>query len=535
MQLYRKVDQMQQEENKKVKVVLVDGDKNIEFHYTSDMSLLEAIGKHGVYLAATCGQRGTCGKCKVQLVEGELSISDADQKKFTKQELSQGYRLACKAYPKENCTIRIAGETDAEFEIITDNTVYQTRKSIDKEEGYAVAIDIGTTTIAMSLISLSNKNVQNTFSSINKQRAYGADVVSRIKASNEGKGKELRESIQKDLLAGLQTLLEQAEIEYTGLKRVVIAANTTMVHLLLGYSCEGLGIFPFKPVQTDIFHSTFREVFNSDDSQAEIIILPGISAFVGSDIIAGLYACNLDKKQKINLFIDLGTNGEMAIGNKERILVSSTAAGPAFEGGNILCGVGSVAGAICKVELRGSIPELETIGGKPPVGICGTGVVEITAELLRTRLIDETGLLANSYFEEGYELSRDVQRKPIIFTQKDIREIQLAKAAIRAGIEILMRRYSCRYEDIECLYLAGGFGYQLNLEKAMRIGLIPEELHGRMKAIGNSALAGAVKYLLEEAADNRLNLMKQITDEIHLSNDEEFNELYLKEMYFPKK
>jgi uncharacterized 2Fe-2S/4Fe-4S cluster protein (DUF4445 family) len=523
---------MQQEENKSVKVTILDGDKNIVFEYNPNISLLEAISKQGVYLAATCGQRGTCGKCKVQLVKGELSISDADQKKFTELELSQGYRLACKAYPKDNCTIRIAGETDTDFKVITNYTVYQTMQSIDKEEGYAVAIDIGTTTIVMSLIGLSSRRVLNTFSSINKQRAYGADVVSRIKAANEGKGKELRESIQKDLLTGLQALLEQSGIDNALLKRIVIAANTTMVHLLLGYSCETLGSFPFTPVQLDILHRTFEEVFNTNDCRAEVTILPGISAFVGSDITAGLYACNFDKKQKINLFIDLGTNGELAIGNKDRILVSSTAAGPAFEGGNILCGVGSVAGAICKVELRGALSELKTIGGKPPIGICGTGVVEITAELLRTGLIDETGLLVDAYFEEGYELSRDLQRKPILFTQKDIREIQLAKAAIRAGIEILMRRYGCRYEDIECLYLAGGFGYQLNLEKAIRIGLLPEELRGRMKAIGNSALAGAIKYLVEEAADRHLSFIKQMTGEIHLSNDEDFNELYLQEMYF---
>ncbi len=524
---------MQQEENKPVKVTILNGDKNIEFEYNPNISLLEVIGKQGVYLAATCGQRGTCGKCKVQLVKGVLSISEADQKNFTELELSQGYRLACKAYPKENCTIRIAGETDADFKVITDNTVYQTMKSIDKEEGYGVAIDIGTTTIVMSLIGLSSRRVQNIFSSINKQRAYGADVVSRIKASNEGKGKELRESIQKDLLAGLQALLEQSGIEKTLLKRIVIAANTTMVHLLLGYSCETLGSFPFTPVQIDILHCTYEEIFETNDCQAAVTILPGISAFVGSDITAGLFACDFDEKQKINLFIDLGTNGEMAIGNKDRILVSSTAAGPAFEGGNILCGVGSVAGAICKVELRGALAELETIGGSPPIGICGTGVLEITAELLRTGLIDETGLLADAYFEEGYELSRDLQRKPILFIQKDIREIQLAKAAIRAGIEVLIRRYGCSYEEIECLYLAGGFGYQLNLEKAIRIGLLPEELRGRMKTIGNSALAGAVKYLLEEAADRRLSFIKQRTGEIHLSNDEAFNELYLQKMYFP--
>lgn len=524
---------MQQGENEKVTVVLINGDENIEFEYKSDISLLEAIGKQGVYLAATCGQRGTCGKCKVQLVAGELSISGADQKKFTELELNQGYRLACKAYPKENCVIRSIGETDADFKVITDNTVYHTGQSIDKEDGFAVAIDIGTTTIVMSLIGLSSKKVQNTFSSINKQRAYGADVVSRIKASNEGKEKELKESIQKDLQAGIQALLEQAGIEKSELKRIVIAANTTMVHLLLGYSCETLGTFPFTPVQIATHHRTFQEVFDTKNYQAEVTILPGISAFVGSDITAGLYACDFDQKQKINLFIDLGTNGEMAIGNKDRILVSSTAAGPAFEGGNILCGVGSVAGAICKVDLRGDLPELETIGRKPPVGICGTGVVEITAELLRTGLVDKTGLLVNAYFEEGYELSRDLQRKPIVFTQKDIREIQLAKAAIRAGIEILMNRYGCSYEDIEGLYLAGGFGYQLNLEKAIRIGLLPEELRGRMKAIGNSALAGAIKYLLEEAGNRRLAFIKQIAEEIHLSNDEEFNELYLKEMYFP--
>lgn len=193
------------------------------------------------------------------------------------------------------------------------------------------------------------------------------------------------------------------------MEQVIIAANTTMVHLLMGYSCETLGVYPFTPVNIQTIETTLKELLRTEEiSDCPVVVLPGISTYVGGDIISGLFALEFDKRKEISVLIDLGTNGEMAIGNQERILVTSTAAGPAFEGGNIVCGTGSIPGAICHVAMDADLHvETETIGGKPPVGICGTGVIESTCELLRTERIDETGRLDEEYFKEGFPLTED--------------------------------------------------------------------------------------------------------------------------------
>ena len=353
-----------------------------------------------------------------------------------------------------------------------------------------------------------------------------------MQASNNGKKQELRECIQKDLLSGIQAVVAKTGIEKEQIQKLAIAGNTTMGHLLLGYSCETLGIFPFTPVNINTIVLPFEEVLESDYLKIPVILLPGISTYVGADIAAGLLACDYDRAEKPSLLIDLGTNGEMAIGNKDKILVSSTAAGPAFEGGNISCGVGSIAGAICNIEGVGDQLTFKTIGDKPPVGICGTGVIEIVSELVKAGLVDETGLLDEEYFETGYQIAEDNAGNKINFTQRDVREIQLAKAAVRAGIEILVRRYGVGYEEIDTVYLAGGFGYKINIGKAIEVGLLPKELEGKIKAIGNSSLGGAVKYLTQNNTPDRMKHIIETSDEINLSNDKDFNDLYVEYMYF---
>lgn len=520
------------EKKKMVPIKIIGRGEPVQLEYNGEISLMEAMLAQGIYFSASCGGRGTCGKCKLQVVEGNIPVTPFDQKKLSEQELLQGYRLSCKAYPKEGCTLRLATSDEADFDVVSENLQAKLHLELSANEEYGIAIDIGTTTIAVSLISLQSKHTLRTFTTINKQRAYGADVISRMKASLEGKKEVLQESIQKDLLEGIQSVIEEMKIRKDQVKAVAIAGNTTMGHLLLGFSCETLGIYPFTPVDISTITGTFQEVLGTDYLSIPVTLLPGISTFVGGDIVAGLYACDFDKLDRPCLFIDLGTNGEMAIGNKDKIYVSSTAAGPAFEGGNISCGVGSIAGAICNIDLTEEGIDYRTIGNKEPAGICGTGVIEMTSEMLKAGLIDETGLMLDEYFDHGYELAKDRDGNPIIFTQKDIREIQLAKSAIRAGTETLISHYGTTYEEIDKVFLAGGFGYKMNLEKAIHIGLLPKELSGKIVAVGNSALGGAIKYLLEADAVERLNKILQASGEIHLSNDKNFNELYIQHMFF---
>lgn len=222
------------------------------------------------------------------------------------------------------------------------------------------------------------------------------------------------------------------------------------------------------------------------------------------------------------------------MGNQEKILVTSTAAGPAFEGGNITWGMGSVPGAICSAKLDGEKAVLKTIQDREPEGICGTGVVEIASELVKEELVDETGLLDEAYFESGFPLGIAPDGRQIVFTQKDVREIQLAKAAIRAGMETLILRYGITKDQVKKVYLAGGFGYKLDKEKAVEIGMFPEEFLDRIETVGNSSLEGAADYLLDEEAEAKINRIRAVSKEIPLSADKDFNELYMDFMFFER-
>lgn len=512
-------------------------------------SILAAMLRNGLSYRADCGGRGTCGKCRVKVLLGELAITTQDKKIFTEAELRQGMRLACKAYPVNDCNIVLITGEETGFEVVMDHIHFvsaqirqldnkpddvndkafsstgSSKSEMDDQEKYFIAIDLGTTTIALSLVGAKDGRIVRSNSTVNPQRVYGADVISRMRASIEGKREFLKDLIRGELYEGMKALLTEVGMDWERIDRVAIAGNTTMGHLLMGYPCNTLGVFPFTPYRIDEIEVKFSELF-PERLKIPVVLLPGISVFVGGDIIAGLYFCGFHEAEKPCLLIDLGTNGEMAIGNKDKLLVTSTAAGPAFEGGNISCGVGSVSGAISQVTLIEDEVRYQTIGGKPPIGICGTGVIEIVSELYKTGRMDDTGLLSEPYFEEGFPIA------DLHFIQKDIREFQLAKAAIHAGVEILLKNYGITQEQLDKVYLAGGFGYKMNVEKAIHIGLFPKELKKKIEAVGNTSLAGTMKYLTHPYAKGSVEELCSKAKEIHLSNDEDFYDLYLQRMSF---
>lgn len=477
----------------------------------------------------TCGGNGNCATCPKRMSEkmnNDVFEAVTEYTLFDKEDT-------------DICHVVKMGVIN-EIDIIDNNT-------------YAIAIDLGTTTIALALVNLPSAKILHTVTMLNSQRKYGADVLSRIQASVAGKKEELRESIQKDLCEGIDELLNEYRITVEGndlskqqimdIEHIVISGNTTMIHLLMGYDCSTLGVYPFEPVNTGLISETAKEIIGYKQPGAEIktTILPSVSAFIGGDIVSGLYALDFAGKKEIRLFVDLGTNGEIALGNCDRILTTSVAAGPAFEGGNISCGTGSVAGAICKVEIskndasgrsddekinQTTSVQIETIHNAPPCGICGTGVIETVAELLKCGLIDETGLLSDEYFDNGFPVTKT--QNPIVFTQQDIRQFQLAKAAVRTGIEILTKEYGITTDEIAKVYIAGGFGYYLNIKKAASIGLIPPELVNKTTAAGNTSLAGAVKFISDANASDTIQRIKNASEDIILANDNDFQELYLK-------
>ena len=546
--------------------------------YTEKKSIMDVLIEAGVYVSAICGGNGTCGKCKIRLIEGELPVTAADKKAFSQEELDAGMRLSCVAYPTADVTISLEQTGEEDFMVLGDagqkasgisgsaETLAEGNVQEEAAGACYFAIDIGTTTLAISLVR-EKGTVVDTYTSVNHQRMYGADVISRIQASNDGHGPEMTASIKKDLQTGMFSLLKEYPL-VSNITRVVIAGNTTMGHLLMGYDCESLGHVPFTPVNINRIDTDWESLFggtieavNGVGTSAEgadfkwdgealgqtpVIILPGFTAFVGGDITSGLLAMDFDRCEKPSLFIDLGTNGEMAIGNKDKILVASTAAGPAFEAGNISCGMGSVAGAICSVDLSGmsgagaavgdnGVPEgavFETLGGKPAKGICGTGVIEVTAELIKAELLDETGLLDEEYFDDGFPMGVTPEGEELFFEQSDVRQLQLAKAAVRGGVETLMLRYGVTSDDIDKVYLAGGFGVHLNVQKALTIGLLPEEMDGKIEAVGNTSLLGAICYGCQESGNERIDHILECASEVDLSSDKAFQEFYVDAMFF---
>lgn len=501
-------------------------------------TLLKILQENNIYMPALCAGRGTCGKCHIKVLEGYAPVTDVDMKSFSEKELQKGFRLSCKCIPTEELLVEIESNMEESIDVLGTSEAANraaAKNTCLNNTDIILGIDIGTTTIAMALADGVTGQIFDEYLAINKQRMYGADVISRIKASTEGKGEQLKECLRKDLWKGIKELFHKNNIIP---KQIIIAANTTMIHLLMGYPCNTLGVAPFTPYSIKEIRKTLQEILGVyEDCVAELYevpvrILPGISTFVGADIVADMLVCGMAKTDKVSMLIDFGTNGEMAVGNSERILVTSAAAGPAFEGGNITCGTGSVSGAICGIEICGyNDIRLKTIRDEAPTGICGTGTIEVIYELLKAKLLDETGYMEN----EEFVLAKRSEGSNISFFQKDVRELQLAKAAIRAGVETLLLRYGIKAEDIDAVYLAGGFGYHINVAKAIGIGLLPESFADKVKIIGNGSLLGTILCGSKET-ENNCNIMIdkiiKVSSEIGLAMDFDFNELYMKYMYF---
>lgn len=515
---------------------------------------------------AVCGGTGRCGKCKIQVLDKELPVSMADRRCFTKKELLSGWRLACMAVVTEALTVRPAMTDVTASAVLTETNVavaqpqkpgtqavpFAPRQSeawgLESSEkrasmcsSFCFGIDIGTTTIAIGLYAGDDGRCIDTYTALNRQRIYGADVISRIQQAVAGNAARERELVIEDISEGLESLAKKYLKPSDNVGHIAIAANTTMLHLLLGYPCDGLGHAPFLPYKRESVSFEADRVFEGIKKfempvfeKAQVLIYPGISAFVGADIVAGMTALRMGRADAVDLLIDLGTNGEMAIGNKNRLLVASAAAGPAFEGGNITWGTGSVAGAICRAEFKDGKLLTETIGGAAPLGICGTGIVEVIHELLSAGLLDETGLLDEKYFDCGYPLAQTDDGRTITLTQKDIREFQMAKASICAGVETLLEMYEITAADISRVCIAGGFGYGLNYKKAAAIGLLPEGFETKVCPAGNTALAGAALLALHPEAIKSAEALADAAHEISLADSEAFQNHYIKNMYFSK-
>ncbi len=571
--------------------------KRIFLQKKQNKTILELLREQGEYLDAPCSGKGTCGKCCIIIEETRKTDPPKQREKevFTERELEEGWRLSCMTVPTDDLYVCIpeirenqiqvqmefVRNTKMESDVQATTVICENKiedraqigsdgeikpENMDTEKSvYGIAIDIGTTTLAAELISLTDGICLKTASSVNHQRAYGADVISRIRAAASGDAEKLRESILKDVRNLAETLLAGQDENVLNVSKIVIAGNTTMIHLLLGYSCVGLGAAPFTPVNLapeDMtwgeLNGEYEETRESGDAKesgvardgsdarehgyvrecghtginqtTKVQIMPGISAFVGGDITAGMMGCGM-RPDKCEMLIDIGTNGEMVLATGDHFLVSSVAVGPAFEGGNISCGMPGVPGAVCRAVLFGKNNMVtKTIGNKPAIGLCGTGIIDVMYELVRHHIVDTQGILGEPWFEKGFP----VVPGKIYFTQEDIRQVQMAKAAICAGLEVLLQKSNISHEQIKKVYVAGGFGMGLDMEKALGIGLLPIGLRGKLTPVGNSALEGAARCLThsKESSDMQPQEIAAISHEINLADTPEFQELYLKHMQF---
>jgi len=305
-----------------------------------------------------------------------------------------------------------------------------------------------------------------------------------------------------------------------------------MIHLLMGFDVKSLAVSPFKPVTIDPVRVPASQIFDKLLSVAEVYIFPAVSAFVGPDIVSGMYNRSFENLKETTLFLDLGTNGEIVLGDSKKILCTSAAAGPAFEGARISCGTGCVRGAISFAGIDKGKVWYSTIGQEPPVGLCGSGLIDLVAALLDEGIIDNSGAMSSGYKKKGLFIAEDPEGNEMRLMQKDIRELQLAKSAIRAGTEILIRTFNIKYDDIDKVYLSGGFGSHINADSALRIGLLSKTLGNKIVLAGNSSLGGAVDLLLDqENEDGVMEIIKKV-HYIELSTNPDFNSKFAEYMLF---
>ena len=410
---------------------------------------------------------------------------------------------------------------------------------------YGIALDLGTTTLALYLLDLNEGRIISVLSKVNAQRSYGSDVISRINYTMENKNglEELNKCVINQINEMIDEISKINNINKDEIYNIVVVGNTTMIHMLMKVPCKNIAIAPFIPSFTEKYECGALDI--GININGIISLPPSISAYVGSDISAGILSSNMSKNEKYSLLLDIGTNGEIALGNKDRILTCATAAGPAFEGANIKYGVGGIKGAISSIDLSKD-KIYETINDEIPCGICGSAVLDITSELLKYEIIDETGRMIdydevkNESLRKRLNKDKNIKEfiifqddnKKISFTQKDIREVQLAKASIYAGIEVLLNENNLTYDDIENVYIGGGFGNFMNVESAVNIGMIPEAFKNKIKSIGNCAGKGAIDFLISE--ENKKEIVKIVDkcEYIELSKSKSFQEFYIDSISF---
>jgi uncharacterized 2Fe-2S/4Fe-4S cluster protein (DUF4445 family) len=589
------------------------------------VSLFDAASWNGVAIDSTCGGYGTCKKCKVRIVEGELPVSSVDPRAFSADELRDGWRLACRAQASCDLVIDVpplqtrpkaatvgvgrqvilrpsvqkrflqlseptlqdqasdlerilAAMDDLELRVGVDvvRTLPQLVRASDwkvtavvvddeligVEAGdttgrmFGIAFDLGTTTVVATLLDLSTGTPAAVRSILNRQQPYGADVIRRISATMMDPTvlPKLQDLAQDTLADLVGEVLEHGEVAPEEVYEVALAGNATMTQLLLGVDPEPVGVAPFIMAASSYPLMRASDFGIEVHPRAHAHVFPALGAYVGGDIVSGLLASGMTRDKRMRLFIDVGTNCEIALGNAERLLTTAAPAGPAFEAAQIRCGMRAADGAVETVRIAEEQVELGVIGDTAPLGICGSGLVDAVAELVKCGLLDHSGRFVPN--ETAAELHPGLAERlvaidgerifvlawagesgdpegAVYLSQRDVRELQFAKASIATGWALLVEELGVKVADIQQVLLAGSFGSYLSPASAVRIGLVPKLALPRIVAAGNVAGEGAKMILLSAQERAAAAALVHEVEYVELSDRPDFNDLFVDQLAFP--
>ncbi|MDD4160262.1 MAG: ASKHA domain-containing protein [Synergistaceae bacterium] len=515
----------------------------------------ELLLRQGIYIDQPCGGGGLCGKCRI-ILSGVLPEPTAKEKKiFSEAELASGLRLACQTKASDGMNITIPVQDSRQIKVL--DSFEKGRSSAfpcSAAEGSGIAADIGTTTIVVYLIDLATGMTVAAASGINPQTSFGADVISRISyiGNDPARLAELQKAVITQINILIDEVFSKSGRKPSGKDIMAAAGNTTMEHIFAGVSPESIGRAPFKPRFCDSLELQALELGIKAERGVKVRLLPNIYGFIGGDIVSGIIYTGMHKRKELSLLVDIGTNNEMVLGNSDFILCCSAAAGPALEGAKIKMGMRAAPGAIDSVKINSSGVQITTIGGVPPIGICGSGIIDAASVLLSAGVITESGRFADKKRitehlaekfkgEKGKDLSFILasegeygQNPEISLTQKDIREIQLAKGAIAAGTEILLENSGKKLEDIQNVYLAGAFGNYIDIENAVTVSILPDVPREKIRPVGNSAGAGACLLLKDPSLwETAAGIIKR-AQHIELAEHRKFQEIFVNNLSFKK-
>ena len=511
-------------------------------------TILEAAGQAGIILNTVCGGKGTCGKCLVNLQPDNREVLACQH--HIHSDLIVTIPVASRFFEQKILSVGIETKTEVEADI---GRRYLKTKATPTGTVLGLAVDVGTTTVVAKLIDMLNGKLLATQAALNPQIKFGDDVISRIHyARTEAKLTELHKMIIDCINQLIAKLANQASAKTWQIYEMCVVGNTTMNHIFLKLPVTQLGRAPYHAFSLDAKNIAPKELGIEINPAGNVHTVENIAGFVGADTTAVALAVAMNAAEEMTLVVDIGTNGELVLGTKDKLYAASCAAGPALEGARISCGSRAAEGAIEAVVVNNDDIDVDVIGNCPPRSICGSGLIDAVAVLLNLGILDKTGRFADPQTLKGRLPAKILSRiteqnnqpafvlaerratsdERLLLTQQDIRQVQLAKAAIRAGIKLLQKKFSLNDYDIKKVFLAGAFGNYIRRESALRIGLLPEVPPERIVFVGNAASSGAQIILISSHLRKLAKQLARSIEYVEIAHEKDFTDIYAESMGF---